>query len=235
MKRRPWILFGLALALIAAGAGFISRIKAAQKQGAPGVLLDLPVHAVPFESSPVEVTAEERGALPQDTSFGRRLYSTVEHGETNYVMVSVVLMGKDRTSIHKPQFCLVGQGWRIEQTECTSILMEKPRAYRLPVMKLTASRSVSLEGGQTAMVRGIYVYWFVAEDCLTADHWQRMWWMAKDLVLKGVLQRWAYVSFFTTCAPGQEFSAEERIQRLMLQIVPQFQLPAGPVVTSAAK
>jgi hypothetical protein len=226
--RQSWILFGLAFLLMAGAAGLITQIKAAQKLGAPGVRLDLPVHAVPFESTPVEITAEERDALPKDTSFGRRLYWTVEDGATNYVMISVVLMGTDRTSIHKPQFCLTGQGWKIEQTERDAIPMNAPKSYSLPVMKLTSTRQVNLPAGQSMPLRSVYVYWFVAEDALTADHWQRMWWMAKRLILTGTLQRWAYVSYFTTCLPGQEAVAYERIKRLLVQTAPQFQVYPQP-------
>ena len=49
------------------------------------------------------------------------------------------------------------------------------------------------------MLSGLYVYWFVADNQLTPYHGERMWWMARDLIRTGVLQRWAYVSYFTAC------------------------------------
>src|SRR5438093_1361707 len=106
--------------------------------------------------------------------------------------------------MHKPQICLRGTGWNIDQAERETVPITKPVAYDLPVMKLTLSEE---KPGTFGGHRGIYVYWFVAENEYTPEHWQRMWWMFRDLLRTGVLQRWAYMSYFTECAPGQEKAA----------------------------
>jgi hypothetical protein len=54
-----------------------------------------------------------------------------------------------------------------------------------------------------------------------------MWWLARDLLRTGVLQRWAYVSYFSFCAPGQEDAAFERMSKLIAASVPEYQLPPG--------
>ena len=63
------------------------------------------------------------GALPEDTSFGARLYTAPDQFG---LLMNVVLMGTDRTSLHKPQFCLTGQGWAIDQSKSC----RDPRAGR---------------------------------------------------------------------------------------------------------
>jgi hypothetical protein len=78
--------------------------------------------------------------------------------------------------------------------------------------------------GQRVTVRGIYVYWFVSGERLTARHARRMWWMAGRLLTRGELERWAYVSYFTVCAPGEEAAASERLGELIAASVPEFQL-----------
>jgi len=79
------------------------------------------------------------------------------------------------------------------------------------------------------MGRAIYVYWFVSDNELSADHLQRMWWMTRDLVRSGTLQRWAYVGCLTFCAPGQEEGAYQRMKQWIAAAVPEFQLtPAMP-------
>jgi hypothetical protein len=55
-----------------------------------------------------------------------------------------------------------------------------------------------------------------------------MWWMARDLVRQGVLQRWAYVAYLTVCQPGQEEMAFNRLKQTITATVPEFQLTAGP-------
>ena len=41
----------------------------------------------------------------------------------------------------------------------------------------------------------------------------------------GVLQRWAYISYFTVCAPGEEDATFERMEKLIAASVPEYQLP----------
>jgi hypothetical protein len=65
----------------------------------------------------------------------------------------------------------------------------------------------------------------VADREQTTDNFQRMWWLARDLLRTGVLQRWAYVSYFSVCAPGQEDAAFERMNKLIAASVPEFQAP----------
>ena len=78
--------------------------------------------------------------------------------------------------------------------------------------------------------------WFVADgDEYTARPWQRMWWMGRDLLCSGVLQRWASISYFTICAPGQEDAAFERLKKFINASAPEFQLvphPAGATVAT---
>src|ERR1700760_1762568 len=97
--------------------------------------------------------------------------------ESNMVLMNIVLMGTDRTSIHKPQFCLTGSGWNIDAIESTPdvLRIEDPVPYDLSVMKLIANREMVNKAGEAMKLRGIYVYWFVADNDLTASHGARMW------------------------------------------------------------
>jgi hypothetical protein len=79
--------------------------------------------------------------------------------------------------------------------------------------------------GRKQEVHGIYVFWFVAHNAETTSHWQRVKWMTLGLLRTGVLQRWAYVSYFAVCKPGQEAAAFERMKKLISASVPEFQLP----------
>jgi hypothetical protein len=74
----------------------------------------------------------------------------------------------------------------------------------------------------------LYVYWFVDADRFTASHARRMLWMAHDVVIKDVLDRWAYISFFTQCLPGQEEATFDRVKKLITATVPEFQLVPQP-------
>lgn len=231
MKRAQVIIVIGALALMGGGALVLAKLKSGHHLGAPGVKTQpipesvrlevlLPERVLDFESKRVETTKEVLDTLPQDTSFGQRHYKAADGFET---VVNVVLMGTDRTSLHKPQFCLTGGGWRIDREEVTRVRINGARPYDLPVMKLTTSREATVDG-RTVPLRGLYVYWFVCDRAYTARHGQRMWWMARELLRAGVLQRWAYVTCFSICAPGEEDATYRRMEQFLSAAVPEFQL-----------
>ena len=92
-------------------------------------------------------------ALPTDTSFGRCQYTAPDGF---WSCANVVLMGTDRSSIHKPQECLTGQGWKLDDTasQVEHIRMLKPSPYDLPVMRLTGTLEIQ-DQGQARTLRGV--------------------------------------------------------------------------------
>jgi hypothetical protein len=134
-------------------------------------------------------------------------------------------MGEDRTSIHKPDYCLPGQGWVIKDKSVVNIAMAGAQKYELPVAKWLVANSIQNSSGQKQAVSALYVFWLVADQEETPDNYQRMWWMGRDLLRTGVLQRWAYVSYFAVCMPGQEEATFERMKQLIAHAVPEYQKP----------
>ena len=195
--------------------------------------VELPEHVLDFQSTAEPVPQIVLDYLPKDTSFGLRLYTAPDQFQA---LAHVVLMGADRTSIHKPLFCLEGQGWHIDENASvqTTVHIERPVPYELPVTKYIASSVLNLNG-ERVPAKAVYVYWFVAPGELTASHWQRMWWMARDLFRNGVLQRWAYVSFLSICRPGEEDAVFSRMKQLIAASVPDFQLTPEPPPSQAKR
>jgi hypothetical protein len=225
--------------LIGGTAGVLARFKANQKLGRAGVKtspiagsrnlrVELPESLSGYKSELVETPAIVIDTLPKDTSYGQRRYQAEDGFQT---VVNVVLMGTDRTSLHKPQFCLDGAGWTIDQTEMTTVPIERPHHYELPVIKLQTTKQLVMEG-QPVTARGIYVYWFVADGAVSGDPsgLKRMWSLAKHLARTGELQRWAYITYFAVCRPGQEEMTYNRMKELIAASVPEFQLVPAPVV-----
>lgn len=241
MNKQKWMLVSIALLLMGGTLGLLLQLKAHQRLGAPAVKtrlltdshrarVELPEQVLDYKSKLVEDDKVAVATLPKDTSFGQRHYQAATDGFE--LMLSVVLMGSDRTSLHKPQFCLRGAGWAIQQTVSDVVRVERPCAYDLPVKRLNV---VPEKAGNFDGRHGVYVYWFVADGEYTAEHEQRMWWMARDLLRTGVLQRWAYISCFAACLPGQEDATFERMKKFIAASVPEFQLtpkPAAPTLTA---
>ncbi|HTD87430.1 MAG TPA: exosortase-associated EpsI family protein [Candidatus Binatia bacterium] len=229
MNKQKWIILASLLVLVGGTAGFLGRLEKIQKLGVPGVKtrpvgdgkeveVALPEQVLDCTSERVEVQKLARDMLPKDTCFGQRLYQAPDGF---VVQATVVLMGSDRTSIHRPQFCLRGSGRIIQKEERETIPMTRPNDYLLPVTKLTL---VPEPGAASDVGGGIYVYWFVADNEYTASPAQRMWWMFRDLATTGTLQRWAYITFFAPCLPGQEDATFERLKKMIAAAAPDFQL-----------
>jgi len=251
MNRRQFTIVTGAVAIIVAAALFLLTWDKRQHLGKPGVRVVnspmdgidisregtntfvagsnsvyLPAKVLAFDSQSSPITKIVWDWLPKDTTYGQRIYKA---GDGFEIQAMAVLMGKDRTSIHQPQYCLTGAGWLTQSQEPTVIGMDKPIPYELPVMKMKLRKTYRGSDGQEREAAAVLVYWFVADNQLTADHRQRMWWMARDLLRSGVLQRWAYVLQFSICRPGEEEAAFARISEFIRASVPEFQLvPARP-------
>ena len=236
MKRQKWLVFFVALGLMAGTAGALTWLRANQKLGKPGIKamaipgsvmmkIELPERVLDFTSTNMPEPEVVVGYLPKDTSYAGRLYTATNGLQINS---TIILMGADRTSIHKPDYCLPGQGWSINEKTAVNIPVAGPQNYQLPVAKWIIGNVYQTPDGQKHEVSGLYVFWFVADGEQTADNYQRMWWLGRDLLRTGVLQRWAYVSFFSVCAPGQEDATFEQMKKLIAVTVPEFQfVPAS--------
>ena len=232
MNRPKWILLSVTFALIAATGGLLYHLKTNQRLGTPGIKatpipgstvmkIELPEKVLDFTSEILEQAEVVTNMLPKDTSFASRRYQA----SNVWITANIVMMGKDRTSIHKPEYCLPGQGWRIDSKTNINLTIAGTPPYEISVAKWVIANSFKGENGQVEEVRGLYMFWFVADNEQTSDHWTRMLWLARDLLRHGVLQRWAYVSYFTVCYPGQEDATFARVQQLITASVPEFQLP----------
>ena len=233
MKNPKWLMVVIALVLMAGTAGALTRLKANQKLGKTGIKatalpgsvnmqIDLPERVLDFTSSNVPESEVELGYFPKDTSYAHRLYQAPDDFTVQNI---IILMGADRTSIHRPDYCLPGQGWTIDSKTAVNIPIGGGQPYELPVMKWVVHNSFQAPDGRKQEVGGVYVFWFVADHQQTVDNVQRMWWLARDLLRTGVLQRWAYVSYFAVCNPGQEEATFALMKELIAASVPEYQPP----------
>jgi hypothetical protein len=241
MKSQKWLILFLVLALIAGTAGVLTWFKTNQKLGKPGIKftpipgsvtvnINLPERVLDFTSTNIAESETELGYFPKDTSYARRLYRAPDGFEVN---ATVILMGADRTSIHRPEYCLAGQGWVPDEKTKVNLLIGDPNPYQLVVMKWVVHNSAQTADGQRQEVRALYVFWYVADGEQTTSNVQLQGYLIRDLLFTGVLQRWAYVSYFSLCAPGEEEATFERMKKLIAASVLEFQLPPGEKQTVA--
>ncbi len=182
----------------------------------------------------VEVSKVEKDYLPADTGFSRKNYVHLLN-PNNQVFLSIVLSGKDRSSIHKPEICLVAQGWTVNGNFIHEFNIPNLHEGKLRATVLRTERRYNTNDGKNVTVPSLYTYWFVAGDDIVATHWQRMFKMAKDRLFGFKNHRWAYIIAQTTVLDSEE-AGLARINEVMAHAIPEFQdfgVKQEPVKTAA--
>jgi EpsI family protein len=202
---------GIVVAILGGGVLLTALTSNVTQVSEPGVkLVDgqpfLPDQAGGWQGGEVSgLSPEERAILPSDTEGARRVYKDAAGHE---VFCSLVLAGRDVTSIHRPELCLQGQGWRWGGLQVMQVPVATAPGGRLEVSRLDAVHPVVLPDGRAGQVPGIFAYWFVGKDRTTPHHWQRILWTTMDRVFHNRNHRWAYflvhVQVTTTPAEAAE-------------------------------
>src|SRR5262245_33027817 len=98
MNRQKWLVLAVVFGLVGSAAIILSKFKANQRLGKPGlrvvenaqgqpVRIQLPEQVLDYESTLLEPYPDEVAALPKDTTFGRRIY---QRADGNQVILSAV-------------------------------------------------------------------------------------------------------------------------------------------------
>ncbi len=226
-------VIGVVVLVLLEAVGF-SRLASRPLEGDAGVRL------APDGRDPVElptflgtdwigrmtpVTAVEREILPPDTGYSRKIYVPLAD-PTRGVFFSIVLSGRDRTSIHRPELCLVGQGWTIERSELHRFAYPAAMGGNgFSATVLHVRREVTTPRGPV-VVPQLVSYWFVGSDSVVATHWQRFAADAWNRLRHWRADRWAYVLLQTDAGDG-DAAALARMQAVLSRTLPAIQISPG--------
>ncbi len=187
---------------------------------------------------PIDVTAAEREILPPDTGFSHKLYASTS-APREEVLLSLILSGRDRSSIHRPELCLLGQGW--------TTLATRTHTFQLPTGALTATlltleQKLPPNSAPSAPIthnpspitapakRALLAYWFINSTTQTPSHRAMLLRDALDR-LRLRSDRWAYLVALTPLAPDEPASLE-RLQQILSLAWPQ--ICTTPATNSAS-
>ena len=132
----------------------------------------------------------ERQLLPADTRIDKMLY-TKTPGRERGLMVALVFSGRDRSSIHRPEVCLVGEGSEIVRSVRRTVHREG--SPLLEVALLDVQRTARIDASRVATLQTFFAYWFMGSGHVTASHTTRMFWMGLERI-RGKAYPWAYIS-----------------------------------------
>lgn len=157
------------------------------------------------------MTQAEKDALPIDTEMVKKRYSrTNGQGEQEVLFVNIVLSGRARDSIHRPQRCLVAAGSAIKDSSKMTVSLDENED--LDVMVIDNVVHVRDKSGRERGLQRYFAYWFIGRGRVTESHYERMAYMAIDRVFHNVAHRWAYIS--VSGGPNADMTNEEFIEDL---------------------
>ena len=203
-----------------------------------GVVMHLPAYVRAgsgFIGSTAEVSPAERHILPKDTEFARKLYRDFPGQDEIYC--SIVLTGAMQQSIHRPEICLVAQGWNIVNQEYIPITLQS--GHKLVVCTLTIQH-VAVYHEQPVTVTAYDMYWFVGEKITTPSSSERTFLTSWDRIVHNRAHRWAYITVLAQITQNLRPNGLDATQTrtLMLdfirQVVPSFQKDEMPDATATA-
>lgn len=172
-----------------------------------GVTLDLPERVGDFRGKDQPISEGERVILPQGTEFAKMGY---DDSSGDLVSCQIVLSAGDKRSIHRPEICLPGQGWTIQNQQTVPIALKSGRL--LEVRRLSLVRQVQTPEGGNRPLKMVFLYWFVGNHFMTADHKQRILRTNLDMLLYSRAHRWAYVIFSAPVLEGFKYEGKNEEQ-----------------------
>lgn len=152
-----------------------------------------------FGLSPVELDL-----LPRDTLLHKARFLRGDQGPP--FVVTIVISSRERSSIHRPEVCLVGQGAEVARSFVHSTPRPNGPPLRMTVLEMV--RHIRRADGTPATATHFYAYWFAGSGHETPSHYQRMAWMAFDRIFRGTASRWAYIAIAGNRDPEGAYLAD---------------------------
>ena len=143
-----------------------------------------------YTSEPVEVSEAERHTLPADTLFDKRRYRDADGSEFH---VSMVIGGRSKSSIHRPELCLPTQGFQ----------MMSPRRAAVGDVDwhlVTLAR-------RDAPAMGFAYTFFNQDGFRTSSHLRRIFRDVWDRSIRGRIDRWVMITVYSTVSDETRLSA----------------------------
>ncbi len=124
------------------------------------------------------VSLAEITKLPADVKVQKRQYK----GRGLSYGVSSVLSGYSRTGIHRPEVCLVAQGYRIVARRIDTVTAPSGDIFDVTILRAVHG------SGHAAR----YAYWFRSGEFETASHTTRILRMGWDGIVRNTRRAWVY-------------------------------------------
>ncbi|MCX6875048.1 MAG: exosortase-associated EpsI family protein [Verrucomicrobia bacterium] len=189
--------------LLAATLSPIYVIPQAGEIAQSAVNMTLPAVSGAWHFKHIPPSEAEINTLAKDTEFAKAICLCPRQGEysaegesiPDRADLSVVLSGHDmNNSIHRPERCMPAQGHNILATENVTLTLANGRAITVRRLRSIQTLTNAKDRKEDLHYDCVTYYFFVGHDRIEHDHLQRTLSDISDRLLRGIDQRWAYVS-----------------------------------------
>jgi len=199
MKWNAWLL----PVLLGVALGSVYVLPKAGDTAESAVKMEIPGSMAGWSFEKFTASEEELGTLSRDTEFAKAICMRARPGEISLegrlvpdrLDLSIVLSGSDlNNSIHRPERCMPAQGHTITASGNVDLKLANGHSYQVKRLRSVQSIQGAKEGTVVAQFNCVTYYFFVGHDQITNDHLARTLIDMKDRLVRGMDQRWAYVS-----------------------------------------
>jgi exosortase len=127
-----------------------------------------------YQSEELEPSEAELTILPRDTVLKKRLYT----GDDGWFLVSAVIGGRYKSSIHRPELCLPAQGYKMEKPR--TLTTDSGKKWRVINISSSRGRSVNYSSN------GFMYFFYNQEGFRTPSHVARI---SRDIWDRSILNR----------------------------------------------
>lgn len=224
-RRAQWPHSLAAILLAVLALGVCAQTDASLTLAEPGVRLELPLQMEGFQGQQMEMTAQEANILDEGVQLARTFYTSTKGRR---VLVTVIVGGPGKRTLHRPEVCLPGQGWTIASSNVLPLKFADEQVTEATLLRLF--REVEVEPGKRVRMRGLNLYWYVGSDGSTRpDYYGHISKGYVDAIFRNLNHRWSMVSVFVPVSEtlgGQEdglaeFGVLEEVRTFLAHLAPQ--------------
>jgi Protein of unknown function (DUF3485) len=201
MMKKPWLL-PLFLAATFSAVYFLPKVGAVAQSA---INMQLPATSGSWQFRVQSASQDEIEILKGDTQFSKAICLAARNGEYDHqgriipdrLDLSIVLSGVDiNNSIHRPERCMPAQGHSILSSGNKILTLSNGRDLSIKRLQSIQAKRVDADSEKEEYTkhRCLTYYFFVGHDRVTNDHLGRTFIDMKDRLIRGLDQRWAYIS-----------------------------------------
>ena len=185
----------IVISLLTVGACYATKVS--NRLSDPGLTMSLPESMGEFRGKDIGMSSQEKQAFDEGVEMARSVYMAPDGRQ---FMCTLVLSGPIKRSLHRPEVCLPGQGWKVDKSEVVTVTAPDGRTQDVTMLHLFRDYE-DPNTGQRVRARSFDIYWYVGKDVATPSYTSHVILSHRDSVFRNINHRWGMASVFASLPP----------------------------------